>query len=161
QLLTESLLLAAVGGLCGVGVAFAADKILLAAFVPTDLPGMKISAIPDVRVLLFTLVLTAITGLFFGLVPPLRATKPAVAPVLKNEAGAVVGGGNVRLRKALVVSQVMFSLLLLVGAGLFWKSLSNLENLGPGFPVERLIAFDLNGGSAYTTAAAKLFLERM
>jgi predicted permease len=63
---------------------------------------------------------------------------------LKDQAGAVVGGGNVKLRKILVASQVMLSLLLLVGAGLFLKSLGNLRNLGPGFPVERLIGFNVN-----------------
>ena len=75
----------------------------------------------------------------FGLVPALQATKPDVAPTLKDQAGAVVGGGNVALRKALVVAQVTLSLLLLIGAGLFLRSLNNLRDLGPGFPAERLI----------------------
>ena len=144
QLLTESLLLAALGGLAGTAIALAADKMLLAAFVPSDSPGLKISTTPDFRILLFTFALTVGTGLLFGLVPALRTTRPDLAPTLKDQAGAVVGGGNVKLRKALVSSQVMLSLLLLVGAGLFLKSLSNLRNLGPGFPVERLIAFNIN-----------------
>jgi predicted permease len=144
QLLTESLLLAALGGVAGTAIAFAADKALLAAFVPSDSQGLKISTTPDLRVLLFTFALTVGTGLLFGLVPALRTTNPDIAPTLKDQAGAVVGGGNVKLRKALVASQVMLSLLLLVGAGLFLKSLGNLKNLGPGFPVERLIAFNIN-----------------
>lgn len=144
QLLTESLLLAALGGVAGTAIAFAADKALLAAFVPSDSQGLKISTTPDLRVLLFTFALTVGTGLLFGLVPALRTTNPDIAPTLKDQAGAVVGGGNVKLRKALVASQVMLSLLLLVGAGLFLKSLGNLKNLGPGFPVERLIAFNVN-----------------
>ncbi|MBZ5676506.1 MAG: ABC transporter permease [Acidobacteriia bacterium] len=144
QLLTESLMLAALGGLAGTAIAFAADKALLAAFVPSDARGFKISTTPDFRILLFTFGLTVGTGLLFGLFPALRTTKPNIAPTLKDQAGAVVGGGNVKLRKILVASQVMLSLLLLVGAGLFVKSLSNLKNLGPGFPVERLIAFNIN-----------------
>jgi predicted permease len=144
QLLTESLLLAALGGLAGMAIAFAADKMLVAAFVPSDAQGLKISAALDVRVLLFTFGLTVVTGLLFGLFPALRTTKPEIAPTLKDQAGAVVGGGNVKLRKTLVASQVMLSLLPLVSAGLFLKSLGNLKNLGPGFPVERLIGFNVN-----------------
>jgi predicted permease len=162
QLLTESLVLAALGGLAGTAVAFAADKMLLAAFVPSDSAGLKISTTPDLRVLLFAFGLTLVTGLLFGLFPAMRATKPDLAPTLKNQAGAVVGGGNVKLRKALVASQVMLSLLLLVGAGLFLKSLGNLRNLGPGFQVERLIAFNLNPALiGYDTARAKVFYQRL
>jgi putative ABC transport system permease protein len=144
QLMTESLLLAALGGLAGILIAYASDKVLLAAFVPSDLQGLKISTAPDFRVLLFALGLTVVTGSLFGLFPALRTTKPDIAPTLKDQASAVVGGGNVRIRKVLVASQVTMSLLLLVGAGLFLKSLSNLKNLGPGFPVERLIGFNVN-----------------
>ncbi len=162
QLLTESLLLAALGGVAGVGIAFLADKILLAAFVPSDSQGLKISTAPDPRVLLFTFGLTLTTGLLFGLFPALRTTKPDVAPTLKDQAGAVVGGGNVKLRKALVASQVMLSLLLLVGAGLFLKSLSNLRNLGPGFPVERLIGVNLNPSLiGYNAQRTKLFYQQL
>jgi len=162
QLLTESLLLAALGGLAGTGIAFAADKALLAAFVPSDSQGLKISTTPDLRVLLFTFALTLGTGLLFGLVPALRTTNPDIAPTLKDQAGAVVGGGNVKLRKALVASQVMLSLLLLVGAGLFLKSLSNLRNLGPGFPVERLIGINLDPTLiGYTPQRTKLFYQQL
>jgi predicted permease len=162
QLLTESLLLAALGGVAGTAIAFAADKILLAAFVPSDSQGLKISTTPDFRVLLFTFGLTVGTGLLFGLFPALRTTKPDIAPTLKDQAGAVVGGGNVKLRKALVASQVMLSLVLLVGAGLFMKSLSNLRNLGPGFPVERLIGVNLNPSLiGYNSQRVKLFYQQL
>src|SRR5207244_435665 len=127
-------------------VAVAGDKLLLAAFVPSDSQGVKLSTLPDLRVLLFTFALTVATGLVFGLFPALRTTKPDIAPTLKDQARAVVGGGNVKLRKTLVASQVMLSLVLLVGAGLFVRSLSNLRNLGPGFPVERLIGFTVSPG---------------
>jgi predicted permease len=162
QLLTESLLLAALGGVAGTAIAFAADKMLLAAFVPSDATGVNISTTPDLRVLLFTFGLTVFTGLLFGLFPALRTTKPYIAPTLKDQAGAVVGGGNVKLRKALVASQVMLSLLLLVGAGLFLKSLSNLRNLGPGFPVKRLIGVNLNPlALGYNAERTKLFYRQL
>jgi predicted permease len=162
QLLTESLLLAFLGGALGTALAFGADRILLAAFVPSDLDGLKISAAPDVQILLFTIALTGGTGLIFGLLPALRSTKPDLAPALKENAGSLVSGGSVLLRKTLVVSQVTLSLLLLVGAGLFVKSLSNLKNLGPGFPVDRLIGFDLNpGNGGYTPEQAKQFFRRL
>jgi predicted permease len=158
QLLTESLLLAFLGGAAGIVFAFWADRLLMAAYLPSDTQGLKIATMPDLRILLFTIAVTMLTGLLFGLAPALQATKPDVAPTLKDQAGAVVGGGNSALRKGLVAAQVTLSLLLLIGAGLFVKSLSNLRALGPGFPAERLIGFQiyptLNG---YTPERTKLF----
>ncbi len=162
QLLTESLLLATLGGLAGAAFAFGADKFLMGAYLPPDSQGLKISATPDLRVLLFTMGVTALTGLLFGLVPALRATKPDVAPTLKDQAGAVVGGGHVGLRKSLVVAQVTLSLLLLIGAGLFLRSLNNLRDLGPGFPVERLIGFNVDPSlSGYKPDRAKIFYQQL
>jgi predicted permease len=162
QLLTESLVLAALGAAAGVMFAYAADKVLMAAFLPPDSEGLKLSTSPDLRVLLFTLAVTLLTGLLFGLAPALRATKPDVAPTLKDQAGAVVGGANVGLRKTLVVVQVTMSLLLLFGAGLFLKSLSNLRNLGPGFPVERLIGLNVDPSlNGYKPERAKIFYRQL
>lgn len=158
QLVTESLVLATIGGVVGILLAFAADKLLLTAFVSSDAPGFKISPVPDLRILAFTFGITALTGLLFGLFPALRATNPDLATTLKDQAGAVVGSGNIRLRKILVASEVMLALLLLVGAGLFVKSLDNLRKLGPGFPVERLIALNLNPRLVgYDTERVKAF----
>ena len=87
-----------------------------------------ISGAIDYRVLAFNFALSLVTGLLFGLVPALRSTKPNLAPTLKDQVGAVHGAsGGVRLRKALVVAQVTISVLLLVGAGLFIRSLRNLR----------------------------------
>ena len=162
QLLIESLLLSVFGAAGGLGLAFVADKLLLAAFVPSDTTGVKVSATLDLRVLLFSLGVTILTAFLVGLVPALRAVKPEIARSLKDQAGSVVGGGNVKLRKALVAAQVMLSLVLLLGAGLFWKSLMNLKNLGPGFPMERLIAFDLNPGLiGYSGEQSKQFFQTL
>jgi predicted permease len=158
QLLTESLLLAFLGGAAGILFALWADQLLMAAYLPSDSQGLKIETTPDLRILLFTIAVTMLTGLLFGLAPALQATKPDVAPTLKDQAGAVVGGGNSALRKALVAAQVTLSLLLLIGAGLFVKSLSNLRALGPGFPAERLIGFQIDPTmNGYTAERAKLF----
>ncbi len=162
QLLTESLMLAALGGMAGVALAYWGDQLLMAAYLPSDSQGLKIATTPDLRVLVFTLAVTFLTGLLFGLAPALRATRPDVASTLKDQAGAVLGGGHVGLRKALVVAQVTLSLLLLIGAGLFVKSLNNLRNLGPGFPVERLIGFNLDPSlNGYKADRAKIFYQRL
>ena len=83
------------------------------------------------------------TGLLFGLVPALQATRPQLASTLKDQAAAVVHGPSVALRKSLVVVQVALSLLLLIGAGLFLQSLRNLHDLNPGFDTNNLLTFDV------------------
>jgi putative ABC transport system permease protein len=162
QLLVETLCLFALGGLAGLALAFWADRALMALYVPSDSGGLNISTAPDLRILLFTFAVTLITGILFGLVPALKATKPDVGRTLKDQAGAVVGGGHAGLRKSLVVAQVSLSLLLLVGAGLFLRSLRNLSNMGPGFPVQRLIGFDIDPSlDGYKPEREKIFLQQL
>ncbi|HLY60367.1 MAG TPA: ABC transporter permease [Terriglobia bacterium] len=162
QLLVETLCLFAVGGLAGLAFAFWADRALMAIYMPSDSGGISISTAPDLRILLFTLAVTLVTGILFGLVPALKATKPDVGRTLKDQAGAVVGGGHAGLRKSLVVAQVSLSLLLLVGAGLFLRSLRNLSNLGPGFPAQRLIGFDIDPSiDGYKPEREKIFLQQL
>ena len=104
-----------------------------------------LTAEPDLRVGLFALGLSLFTGLAFGLAPAFQSTRPALAPTLKSEGGAVIGGAvPFRFRKGLVVAQVALSLLLLIGAGLFARSLMNLRTLDPGFEAERLLAFSVD-----------------
>jgi predicted permease len=146
QLLVESLSLALVGGTLGLVVATWTTRFLLG-FLPTsDFPHV-ISGAMDWRVLTFNFALSLATGLLFGLAPALRSTKPDVAPVLKDQAGSVVGGG-VRFRKALVVAQVTISILLLVGAGLFIRTLRNLRLVDLGLKAESVVAFNLQPGIA-------------
>src|SRR5437879_1615888 len=162
QLLVESLSLSALGGLAGLAVAFWADKTLMKIYLPSDSGGMNISSLPDFRILLFNLAVTVLTGVIFGLVPAFETTKPDIAGTLKDQAGAVVGGGHHRLRKALVIAQVTLSLLLLVGAGLFVRSLANLRNLGPGFPADELVGFNLDPSlSGYTPERMKVFYPQL
>jgi predicted permease len=162
QLLVETLCLSALGALAGLGLAFAAVHALMATYLPMDAGGLKISTVPDLRILLFALAVTFLTTLLFGLVPAMQAIRPDLAVTLKDQAGAVLGGGHGRLRKALVIAQVSLSLLLLIGAGLFLRSLNNLSSLGPGFPVERLYGFSIDPSlSGYKPERIKLFYQQL
>jgi predicted permease len=143
QLLEESLLLSLTGGVAGLGLAVLMDKALVG-FVPVGVLPLAVSTTPDARVLAFTLLVSVATGIVFGLVPALQATRPELAGTLKDQAGSVAGGTSVGLRKALVVAQVSLSLLLLIGAGLFIQSLRNLRDLNPGFRTGNVAAFAVN-----------------
>lgn len=162
QLLVETLCLSALGGLAGLALAFGADKALMAVYLPADSGGLSISAAPDFRILIFTLVVTVATGVIFGLAPALRTTRPDLSRTLKDQAGAVLKGGHSGLRKALVVAQVSLSLLLLIGAGLFLRTLNNLSSLGPGFPAERLLGFSIDPSlNGYTPERMKTFYQQL
>jgi predicted permease len=144
QLLVECLVLAAVGGAAGLAVASWTGGLLVRA-LPFEAAPRVLTSEPDLRVALFALALSAITALAFGLAPALQATRLDLAPTLKNEATSVMGGSApFRFRKGLVVAQVALSLLLLIGAGLFTRSLMNLRQLDPGFQPEQLLTFSVD-----------------
>lgn len=163
QLLIESLLLSAFGTALGLTLAFGADHLLLAAYLPADAAGdLAISALPDLRILLFTFGVMFVTVLIFGLAPAIHSSRADVAPTLKDQAGSVVSGGNVFMRKLLVSAQVTLSLLLLIGAGLFLRTLNNLRDLGPGFSPERLVGFNLDPSlNGYSADRCKSFYQRL
>ena len=142
QLLVESILLSAIGGVAGIGLAMFIDRALIS-FLPVGTLPLTLSSSPDWTVLGFTALVSIFTAVFFGLVPALQATRPQLAPTLKDQASNVVGGTAVALRKSLVIAQVSLSLLLLVGAGLFIQSLNNLKDLKPGFETDHLITFQV------------------
>ena len=134
QLLVESVVFSIAGGLLGIGFAVWSGTLILRA-LPSGDAARVLTADPDLRLGLFALGLAVLTGIVFGLVPAMQSTRPQLAPTLKNETAAVAGGtAPFRLRKGLVVAQVALSLLLLIGAGLFTRSLSNLASLNPGLP---------------------------
>ena len=162
QLLVESFVLSAIGAIVGLVFAYWADHLLLKAYLAADANDLTISTAPDLRILGFTFGVMLLTTLLFGLIPAWQASRPAVAPTLKDQAGAVVGGGHVLLRKSLVIAQVALSLLLLIGAGLFLRTLGNLKNLGPGFSPERLVGFNLDPAlNGYTPERVKLFYQKL
>jgi len=162
QLLVESLLLAAAGAALGLILAVWTDRALLA-FLPPDSIPFKLTTTPDLRILLFTGAIALFTALVFGLTPAIQAARPNVAPVLKDTVGGIVGGGtHVRVRKTLVAAQVMLSLLLLVGAGLFIRSLKNLRDMGPGFTSGNLVTFNLDPSmNGYSNERSKLFYRQL
>ena len=142
QLLVESLVLALAGGAAGMGLAVLVDRLLIA-FLPTTTLTLTLSSKPDLTVLGFTLAVSIVTGLLFGLVPALQSTRPQLASTLKDQAAAVVHGPSVVLRKSLVILQVALSLILLIGAGLFLQSLQKLHDLAPGFDTSNLLTFQV------------------
>ncbi len=153
--LIESLLLSLTGGALGLLVAAWSGAVLLR-FLPLENAGQVFSTSPDARILLFTLALSVITALVFGSLPALQIAKPDVASTLKNEATSVIGSGHVKLRKALVTAQISLSLLLLIGAGLFARSLYNLMEVKTGMRIERVLSFSVDPSLAgYSEAKAR------
>jgi len=135
QLLTESMALAAVAGGLGVAMAYWTMDVIMAFVPPIDIPidlGLRM----DQTTLLFALVISAVTGILFGLAPALQASKPETIHALKEEGNRGSGGRTGRrLRNTLVVAQVAVCLVLLVGAMLFLRSFSEARTLSPGFEV--------------------------
>ncbi len=142
QLLTESLLLAFVGGIAGLLLAVWGVDLLIA-MSPADMPLLKNVSL-DARVLGFTLLVSTLTGILFGLVPALQATKLDLNESLKEGGRASTEGKRRnRIRGALVVSEVALSLILLVGAGLLIKSFYSLLTTDPGYATDRVLTMTL------------------
>jgi predicted permease len=162
QLLVESVVFSLAGGALGIAFAAWTGTLLLRA-LPSEQAARVLTADPDLRVTLFALALAMITGTIFGLVPALQSTRPQLAPTLKSESAAVMGGtAPFRFRKALVVAQVALSLLLLIGAGLFTRSLGNLRSLNPGFEAERLLTFTVDPSlNGYDSARRLALFKRL
>ena len=143
QLLVESLVLAGVGGLVGLALAFVLTRGLIA-LVPSGRTPLLIRPQPDARILAFTIVLACLTGVIFGLLPALRASRPDPWTTLKDTVGSIAGaGGSLFLRKGLVTAQVALSFLLLFGAGLFVRSLQNLKTTETGIDLDNLVTFQV------------------
>src|SRR5690349_5062844 len=143
QFFVEGLLLSLLGTLAGVGVAQLGLKVLLK-FVPQQIPRLAHVGL-DWRVLGFTLLLSLVTCLLFGLVPAWHASKPDLQTALE-QSGRTSGPGAARLRfrQLLVVFQVSVAVMLVVGAGLLIKSFWRLQRVDPGFKSERVLSVDLN-----------------
>ena len=144
QLLTESVMLALVGGVLGMFIVWVLGKLLVA-FKPAVASQITLDVGLDARVFIFMLVVSVFTGVLFGLAPALQATKVDLVPALKNDAAAP-GRGYRRygLRNLLIVAQVSVSLVLLIGAGLFVRSLRNAESIDPGFEMDHLLTMKLD-----------------
>jgi predicted permease len=159
QLFVESLILAIAGGAAGLFLSSWLTRGLVR-FLPYDPAALSLSTTPDSRVLLFTTGVTLATAILFGLLPAFRGSRVAAAATLKDEAGSVAGGhAHVRLRKTFVALQVSLSLLLLIGAGLFVRTLDNLRKVDLGFSTENVAMFGVRPATQYDEAR-KLSLFR-
>ena len=162
QLLVESLVLSLLGGMAGLALAFFLTRGLLA-FIPTDGQPLLITPSPDIRILGFTLGLTCLTGVVFGLLPALRASRPDPWITLKDTMGSIAGtGGSLFLRKGLVTAQVALSFLLLFGAGLFVRSLENLKGTETGIALDNLVTFQVSPAlNGYDDQRSTVFYQQL
>jgi macrolide transport system ATP-binding/permease protein len=142
QLITESIVLSLAGGAVGLVISlWTAD--LLPGFFPAEETALLDLSV-DSRVLLFTLGVSLVTGFIFGLAPAIHSSRPDLVTALKDDSsGALAGLRRFGLRNALVIAQIALSLVLLVGAGLFLRSLRNAVNFDPGFDANNLLLASL------------------
>jgi putative ABC transport system permease protein len=143
QLVTESLLLAIVAGATGIGLAYWGTRVLVAA-TPADIVRLTNTGI-DSGVLGFTVAVSILTSVLFGLVPALHASKVDLIDAVKNGGRAVAGGRTIRARAALVVAEIALSVILLTGAGLLVKSLVALQNVELGFQPGNVLVMKATG----------------
>lgn len=142
QLLTESIILSALSGLLGLLFAYAGIKLLVT-LTPPDVPRLHEIGL-HIPVFLWTLVISILTGVLFGLAPALQASRPDLNETLKKSAGRNQGGfQRGGLRNLLIVSEVAVALLLSVGAGLVIKSFVRLQQVSPGFEANNLLTMNI------------------
>ena len=145
QMLTESVLLSMMGGAVGLLLALWITDLLEKINPPANIFSVKLDLSPDISVLSFTLGLSVVTGLIFGLVPALQASKPDLIPALKDEnATAGHSARRLNLRSLFVIGQVGISLVLLIAAGLFLRSLGNAQAINPGFSTDNVLVMPLD-----------------
>lgn len=166
QMLTESLLLGLLGAGAGLLLAVWINRVLMALKPPVPgAVGFNLDLRLDASVLGFTLLLALLVSLLFGLVPALAASKPDVVPALKDETGTAKHrgrGGRFNLRNALVVAQLAVSLVLLIAAGLFIRSLQQMQKVDPGFQTENRLALSFNlEPEGYNEAKGREFARQL
>jgi predicted permease len=147
QLLTESLVLALVGGALGIVFATIANHLLLRMISGGGSNTVPLDVSINTHLLLFTLAITVATAILFGTIPAFRATKLQLTESLKDSRGSTGVGTKSPLARALIVSQVALSLILLVGSGLFLRSLLNLNNVDTGFNKESVLRLQTDTSS--------------
>jgi predicted permease len=141
-LVAEAVVLAVAGSALGLAIATWGAGLLVDVFATSD-SAAAVTASPDLRVVGFTAAIAVVTALLSGVAPALRAARGSVAPVLKAAGGGVVRE-QPRLRKSLVVVQVALSFLMIVAAGLFVRSLDNLQQVQTGYATERVASFSVD-----------------
>jgi predicted permease len=148
QFFTESMVLAVLGAMAGLLLARGATVFLAHQVLESSPSATPLSVNPDIRVVLFTLAITLLTGLLFGLLPALRGTRVELSTAMKSGVRAVHGGSKSGGMKTLVATQVALSLVLLVISGLFARSFRHLLDLDPGFDRENVLAMRVDPRAA-------------
>jgi len=143
QLLIEGALLGLLGGAIGLALAPAVSQILIRRLLSSTTTELPFNPNPDLRILLFSFALAFLVSLAFSLAPALHFLKPDLVNSLKQQT-LTASGGKLRFRRLLVGLQIGLSLLLLIGAGLFVRTLRNLESVNPGFTPDHLVGFTVN-----------------
>ena len=143
QLLTESLLLALLGGVAGIALGYAGIRFLQTIQIPTDLP-ISISPQLDLRVLVFSLICAVASAIIFGLAPALQSSKPHLIPALKNSDSGQPVRSRLRGRNALVIAQVAMSMVLLIAAGMLMDGFRHALVLDPGFRIDHILTMQFD-----------------
>jgi predicted permease len=159
QLLTESLLLAAAGAAAGAIVGRILSRVLVG-FLSTQRAQLFVDLDPDWRMLAFIGGLAVLTCVLFGLAPALRAARAVPSEVMRAAGRGLTGAGRISLRRALIISQVALSLVLLVGAMLFIRSLRNLMTLDAGFKQEGILIANLDFSRLHVGKERRLEFKR-
>ena len=159
QLLVEGMLLGITGGLLGVLLARPASALLIRMLFSDSFGDLPFTARPDLRVLVFNFALAVLVSLFFSLAPAVQFWRPDLAPALKEQANTVAGGAS-KFRRISVAVQIGLSVLVLVGAGLFVRTLRNLKSLNVGFTTDHLVTFGIDPRMAGYEPAGTLALHR-
>jgi putative ABC transport system permease protein len=157
QLLVEGLLLGLAGGVLGVLLAPRISSVLINLIWGGSVMELPLSSQVDLRILLFNFALAVSASLLFSLAPAVQFWRPNLAPALKQQ--VITGGGPLRFRRIAVGVQVGLSLLLLVGAGLFTRTLRNLKSLDVGFATDHLVTFSIDPSLAGYQPAQNLDVD--
>jgi len=167
QLLTESMLIAMVGGALGSLIAvwsFQGIVKFIMLHLPNGTPPLMVNLAPDFRVLGYAMIMTIVTGIVFGLAPALQASRPDLNSVLKDAGSGLVGrsGAGGFLRNALVGAQVCVCMVLLIGAGLLLRGLYVAQTIDPGFNLKNIVTVSFHlTGLGYDAPHAALFNRRL
>ncbi len=160
QLFTESLLLAFLGGAAGLLTAYWSSGLLVSLWPVPTIP-IHFDFSPDATVLAFCFGVTVLTGILLGLTPVLQSYRQDVVTALKEQTGMSLVN-RMRIKNALVIAQISFSLLLLVCAGLFVRSWQNTQGLDPGFNPENMLAMDIDlSEKGYSETEGLLYFEQL
>jgi predicted permease len=161
QLLTESMILSILGACGGLLLAQAGAEVLVR-MASTASDPIQLDITPDWRVLVFTAGIAVLTTILFGLAPALRAARAEIGTALREGRGMTASASKIRLSKVFVVAQVALSLALVVGAGLFLRTLANLQRMDLGYARERLLIMRVDGiGAGYKDKQLLAFYNRL